>query len=121
MEPIQALNESELAEQFSHSSGPGGQNVNKVATRVTLTHLPTGISVMVQDSRSQADNRRVARERLLIALQQREREAEAKARDAAERERRRNRPRPRAVKKRMLEGKRHRARIKQNRSRVHDD
>src|SRR5436305_1450915 len=43
------LNDAELEETFSRSSGPGGQNVNKVSTRVTLRHLPTNINVTVQD------------------------------------------------------------------------
>ena len=63
------INESDLEESFARSSGPGGQNVNKVSTSVTLRHLPTGISVTVQDSRSQAVNRKLARERLLDAIE----------------------------------------------------
>ena len=63
-----ALNERDLEETFSHSSGPGGQNVNKVATRVTLRHRPSGLFVIVQDTRSQADNRQLARERLAALL-----------------------------------------------------
>ena len=62
------ISETDLREIFARSSGPGGQNVNKVSTAVALLHLPTGISVTVQDSRSQALNRRLARERLLEAI-----------------------------------------------------
>ncbi|BFZ55157.1 hypothetical protein PYCC9005_002197 [Savitreella phatthalungensis] len=58
------LPESELAESFSRSSGPGGQHVNKTESKVLLKHIPTGIAVAVQESRDRATNRRVARRRL---------------------------------------------------------
>jgi protein subunit release factor B len=105
MKTITHLNESELEEIFSRSSGPGGQNVNKVSTRVTLRHVPTGITVSVSESRSQFMNRQLARERLLTALQQREKQATAAARDAREKLRRQNAKRPRALKQRILETK----------------
>jgi protein subunit release factor B len=115
------LKESDLDERFTQSSGPGGQNVNKVATRVTLRHRPSGLFVVVQDTRSQADNRRLARERLAALVAGRAAQASASARDAHERDRRRKRPRPAAVKRAFREGKRRRAQTKQGRGRVRDD
>ena len=55
------VRESDLAESFIRSSGPGGQNVNKVATAVYLKHIPTGIEVKCGQERSQALNRYAAR------------------------------------------------------------
>jgi protein subunit release factor B len=112
------IREADLKETFARSSGPGGQNVNKVATGVTLRHLPSGISVTVQDSRSQAQNRKLARERLLTAIEQ-----EAKNRRAAEiarreKVRRRRSPRPRALKQRILESKRKRSELKRQRTKI---
>jgi protein subunit release factor B len=108
----------DLEEMFARSSGPGGQNVNKVATAVTLRHRPSGISVTVQDSRSQAVNRKLARKRLLDAIEsahERRRAAEIAEREKA---RRRKSPRPGALKKRILEEKRKRGQLKKQRAKV---
>src|SRR5438876_1146303 len=112
------IREADLEETFARSSGPGGQHVNKVSTAVTLRHRPSGVSVTVQDSRSQAVNRKLARERLLDAIESvRE---ERRAAEIAEREkaRRRKSLRPAALKKKILEGKRKRGELKKQRAKI---
>jgi len=59
------IREEDLVEKFIHSRGPGGQNVNKVATCVYLKHLPSGFEVKIQKSRSQSLNRFLARRELV--------------------------------------------------------
>jgi len=58
------IREEDIEETFTRSSGPGGQNVNKLATCVHLRHRPSGITVKVMRERSQALNRFLARRSL---------------------------------------------------------
>ncbi|NLE28414.1 MAG: peptide chain release factor-like protein [Phycisphaerae bacterium] len=63
------LRESDLIESFVRSQGPGGQKVNRSSTCVYLKHLPTGLEVKMQETRSQVLNRFYARRRMCELLE----------------------------------------------------
>ena len=96
---------ADLEERFVRSSGAGGQNVNKVATCVVLRHLPTGITVKVQEARTQAMNRFLARRQLCERIEEQTEGAKSKARQRAEKIRRQKRRRSRRAKQKMLDAK----------------
>lgn len=62
-------NENEIVYQSVRSSGAGGQHVNKVSSAVRAIHQPTGTMVFVQESRSQLQNKKIARERIREKLE----------------------------------------------------
>lgn len=74
----------DVVEHVTTAQGPGGQNVNKVATAVHMVHTPTGVEVRMQETKSQAQNREKAR-RLLVARVFEIERARAEAARSAER------------------------------------
>ena len=96
----------DIEESFITSSGPGGQNVNKVSSCVFLYHRPTGISVKCQTERSQSLNRLKARWLLLEKIERKRRWERMKEIERFEKLRRQKRRRSKEGKEKMLEEKR---------------
>ncbi|MFH1924653.1 MAG: peptide chain release factor H [Planctomycetota bacterium] len=68
---------AEIKVDVMRASGPGGQHVNKTSSAVRITHLPTGLTAIAQEERSQHQNRRLALARLAQLFDERNRRAEA--------------------------------------------
>lgn len=95
------ISEADLEETFIRSSGPGGQRVNKTSTCVRLVHKPTGISVKVQQARSQGLNRFLARRLLADRLEVQRQGKSSPQEQQREKIRRQKQRRARRAKKRM--------------------
>ena len=110
------IREEDLLERFVRSSGPGGQHVNKTSTAVYLKHLPTGIEVKAQATRSQAMNRFYAR-RLLAEKLEEIRDGKTSAeQQRIFKLRKRKRQRSRRAKEKTLRFKHHTAEKKRERA-----
>jgi peptide chain release factor len=112
--------ESDLEESFVRSSGPGGQNVNKVSSCVILKHKPSGVVVKCQQERSQAMNRYRARVILLERLDAQVRGRESEEARRINKIKRQKRKRSKRAKDKMLKTKKHRGETKALRKKLID-
>ncbi|CAG9760033.1 unnamed protein product [Ceutorhynchus assimilis] len=65
---VPTLNEADLEEQQIKGSGPGGQKINKTSSCIFLRHIPTGMVVKCQETRSVHQNKKIARQLLITKL-----------------------------------------------------
>lgn len=114
------VREEDIIENFIHSSGPGGQNVNKTATCVYLKHLPTGIEVKCQRQRTQLLNRSLARHILLSKIAHKLQQDNLQRQSLKAKIMRRNRQKPKSIKVKILKDKRRQAEKKSVRRKIHE-
>lgn len=99
------INETDLIEKFIVGSGKGGQKLHKTASTVYIKHLPSGLEVKCQESRSREDNRYFARTRLCEKLQAIVSDEKTKEQQKIEQIRRQKKKRSRRSKQKMLDDK----------------
>ena len=99
------IREADLDEKFIRAGGRGGQKINKTSACVYLKHIPTGIEVKCQSSRSQALNRFLVRRILANKIESLLLGRESEARKKIEKIRRQKRRRSRRAKEKMLKNK----------------
>ncbi len=104
MEKLQ-IHEAELIEKFIVGSGKGGQKLHKTASTVYIKHIPSGLEIKCQDSRSREDNRYFARMRLCEKVQANLNLEKTKQQQKIEKIKRQKKRRSRRAKQRMLEDK----------------
>lgn len=99
------INEANLVEKFILGSGRGGQKLQKTASTVYLKHLPSGLEIKCQYSRSREDNRYFARERLCEKLHAILCDEKTKEQQRIEKIKRQKKRRSRKAKQKILDEK----------------
>lgn len=97
--------EKGLIEKFILGGGSGGQKLQKTASTVYLKHLPTGLEIKCQESRSREDNRYFARMRLCEKLQTVYSNEKTKEQKCIEKIKRQKKRRSRKSRQKMIDGK----------------
>ena len=108
------IKENDIIEKFVHSSGNGGQNVNKVATCVYLKYIPLNIEIKCQKARTQLLNRYYARKMLAEEIENRVLGEKSKKQKEIEKKRRQKRKRSKRAKEKILELKKMNSEKKEN-------
>ncbi|MCH9616745.1 MAG: Peptide chain release factor 2 [Chlamydiia bacterium] len=112
--------EEDIEEKFILGTGSGGQKVNKTCSTVFIKHLPTGLTVRCGKDRLQSSNRFFARRRLLEKLLEQKEEKKSKRMQEAAKIRKQKKRRSKKTKEKILNDKKHRGKIKEERGKTTD-
>ena len=115
------ISEDDLIEKFIKSSGPGGQKVNKTSSCVYLKHIPSGIEVKCQNSRSQSLNRFYARRELCDKIEEVILGEKSKKQREIEKIKRQKRKRSKRAKEKMLDEKKKQSNLKESRKKITEE
>jgi protein subunit release factor B len=110
------LKEADLSEKFIRGGGKGGQKINKTASCVYLKHLPSGVEVKCQRSRSRQENRFFARRILIAKIEEIKLKKRSEKNKKIDKIRKQKRRRSKRAKEKMLEFKKKRSEKKKFRS-----
>ena len=105
------IEHKDLKIEYFKSSGPGGQHKNKKFTAVKIIHMPTKVSAVASEQRSQSQNRQIALQRLRSKV----------ARLTKRKKKRIPVKLPKRIKEKILESKKRRGKIKRLRQKVRED
>ena len=108
----------DITEHFVRGSGHGGQKINKTSSCVVVRHLPTGIEVRCQKHREQSNNRLSAYKLLILKIEEKVKGAESDHRKKLFKLKKQKQKRSKRAKEKMLELKKRRSEIKEQRRKV---
>ncbi|MGD2170145.1 MAG: peptide chain release factor-like protein [Chlamydiota bacterium] len=110
-----SIREEDLIEKFILGSGKGGQKIQKTHSCVYLKHIPTGIEIKCQKTRSREDNRYFARKELVEKIEEITLKEKSEKKQAIEKIRRQKRKRSKRAKEKILQEKKKHAEKKSQR------
>ena len=113
------ITDADLVEKFILGSGKGGQKLHKTASTVYLKHVPSGLEIKCQYSRSRDDNRYFARERICEKLHSIISDEKTKEQQRSEKLKRQKKRRSRRSKQKMLDEKSKQGQLKGLRKKPH--
>ena len=115
------IKEEDILEKFILGSGKGGQKINKTSSCVYIKHLPTGIEIKCQETRSREMNRFLARRELCLRIEEQKEGVRSERQQKIEKIRRQKRKRSRRAQEKVLSNKKQHSEKKSLRQSLKDN